>query len=576
MPKLGTAHRWTIKDKKHATLQDVPPSLFVQVSEMRNALLSKDVGRIALLSPAEKFDFIQSGGLIPDDGLLESLRDQDNFLNQEPMGSYLEAGAPKGRAAFNLLSDIRLAEAEGSDLKTINQKSEQLKDLAQELEALLTPQVQNARWDYSRIVTADARRLASSYPLTADAWNSFALFYPQFSSPHQWRWMGICHGWSLAALGTTAPTHAVKVTVNETDVILSEGDIRGLLTKAWADQSPQTMLVGTRCDTTVSELESLQVDSLGRIIDGRICDGRNQNYTCQDGQTIEFVDKDFIDGMFTFKRPGDKDSLRLGVIVGQGPADSGFHILEFDSIQDYQLVSKDGLPRATDHTERLRTVQNFSVCRDTNPMTFHIAAMELLGKDGPGFVMDIARGSEVWNQPVFSYESKIIPVIRRDGTLSGTEPVSTSEIDDLLARFRAKGKDYTTKHLLQMETKVQFTQDSGPLLAYKTEDVAPMVVQYTLEFDENMILRGGEWGPIPTTQNIADTELARWRNSSSAPDFVWMAEPGAEPTPGRINYGLLKEILKCSQQSSSERKKFTWPVLNEEVFYVDCTLPGKL
>lgn len=47
-------------------------------------------------------------------------------------------------------------------------------------------------------------------------------------------------------------------------------------------------------------------------------------------------------------------------------------------------------------------------CIDTNPGAFHIVAANQLGLRNKGFVAEAVRDNEIWNQPVYKYDSKVL------------------------------------------------------------------------------------------------------------------------------------------------------------------------
>jgi hypothetical protein len=585
-PKLGIAHRWTLKDKQNDLLSDVPPNLHTMIVQMRDVLRTKDLEKIALLSPAEKYEWVRSKGTLNLDQIMTLTAPELDLAAAENLAPYLAKSSPQGRKAFNLLSEIRLDELEKKSESIIAAKYVELNRLAAELSKMRTPSILEDVSGYAARIADDAVSVRNGPFLIADAWKTYAEFLPRFPSIHMWRWMGICHGWSLAALNELAPKHAVLVNVGEYPVLFSEGDIRGLLTKVWAEQSAPARLAGTRCDVDYVELAKNQTDSLGRVLDGRICDLHDPYFSCSQGSAIDFVDKDFEDGMITYKsrdlgasqldiqldiqldtkRDSKADTLKIGVIVSTFGANSAFHIMEYDSLAAFAEAKRTNTPG------RPRTIQNLSVCRDLNPMTFHLANRYLIRDGGPGYVIDRARGAEVWNQPVFEYASKIIPAKTRSGKMTGiNDLVPVAEIDDLFGSFRAKGSDYRTAFLLQVETTIQYVEDSGPRVTYPSEDVTPMTVQYTLEFDEDKVLRGGEWGLIPTPENANDQDIARWRNSDFAPDFVWMVGKDQLPRGGSIDYDLIKKIHACSLKETGV-KQLAWPTTKENITYVPCSL----
>ena len=59
-------------------------------------------------------------------------------------------------------------------------------------------------------------------------------------------------------------------------------------------------------------------------------------------------------------------------------------------------------------------------CEDTNPGAFHVVLTNFIGRLNRSFIIDKTRDLEVWNQPVYSYESKILK--ETDGVSRGAHP----------------------------------------------------------------------------------------------------------------------------------------------------------
>jgi hypothetical protein len=56
----------------------------------------------------------------------------------------------------------------------------------------------------------------------------------------------------------------------------------------------------------------------------------------------------------------------------------------------------------------MKRQMNSAECRDTNAGAFHVALTNQIAVKNEGFVADVTRDSEVWNQPIYAYETKII------------------------------------------------------------------------------------------------------------------------------------------------------------------------
>ena len=79
--------------------------------------------------------------------------------------------------------------------------------------------------------------------------------------PH---WMGICHGWSAAAHMNVAISHKpiVVESVNHIRITFYPSDIKALQSMLWANASPVTRFIGTKC-----KVNNPERNSIGRVID---------------------------------------------------------------------------------------------------------------------------------------------------------------------------------------------------------------------------------------------------------------------------------------------------------------------
>ena len=65
-------------------------------------------------------------------------------------------------------------------------------------------------------------------------------------------------------------------------------------------------------------------------------------------------------------------------------------------------------------------------CEDTNAGAFHVVLTNFVGRKNRSFIIDKTRDLEVWNQPVYGYESKILE--ERKGASEGSHPRTHKEI----------------------------------------------------------------------------------------------------------------------------------------------------
>ena len=152
-------------------------------------------------------------------------------------------------------------------------------------------------------------------------------------------------------------------------------------------------------------------------------------------------------------------------------------------------------------------------CFDTNPPSFHISLLNMLGKQKRPLIIDASSQEEVWNRPLVGYRVRFLDP--RTG-------IVVSSIDKALVSL----KDYTNdphremrsakaKYVVGVWTKVTYVDDRAPTLANTDsaqEDIfAESSYQYDLELDENYNIVGGEW------------------DSDYHPDFMWVVNDKIEP-----------------------------------------------
>lgn len=126
-------------------------------------------------------------------------------------------------------------------------------------------------------------------------------------------------------------------------------------------------------------------------------------------------------------------------------------------------------------------------CTDINSGAFHIALTNLLGLQKKGFVIDLERDYQVWNQPVFGYVSTI------------------------------KSKQSTpTGSKITIATVIDYVSESGnnfyPVKDTPNQRLKTESYEYTVDLNTEGLIVGGDW--------ISDVR----------PDFAWF-EPLAKLEP---------------------------------------------
>lgn len=122
--------------------------------------------------------------------------------------------------------------------------------------------------------------------------------------------------------------------------------------------------------------------------------------------------------------------------------------------------------------------------QDLNAGAFHIILANKIGIQGLGFVMDVERYDQVWNQPIVAYRSQ---------TLGEFQP--------------SYGAARTAVREIRLSTQIWYTSESDnfwyPVQGTKNQQFDTKVFQYRVELDAYDQIVGGTW------------------ESDERPDFIW-------------------------------------------------------
>jgi hypothetical protein len=534
----GLADRYILRKSQHKsenlTGRGAVISQFTE--QFSKAVNRNDPKELALLSPAEKYDFLMSDNNIP-----KSL--QDKLLKYSEKYSNSLASA----ALLSLEDKLEKLGEYDENYKSLN--SEYARE-ANASAATFKPLLDEGR--------ALANELQKYLPLSMHDWT---LWLDTFSWAHddEWAWMGICNGWSPAALREAKPKHSVMAVRGSKRILLTEGDIRGLLSWVWGWQFPsQTLGAGVRCDAS----ESRTIVKNKRIIDGRLCEGKGSRPgRCVAANTIFIHQDDPFAGV-----PGR--TVRFGF----APQNNQTH----EAVLKKQLSNAYFEAEVKDLSSGIKKnllIQMTQACRDMNAGLFHAALIDLVGRRKTGFVVDADRYTQVWNQPVHAYEMTYLPIAKSNGTVeAGGVPVAVQDVkDDPYAAFRAD----KTNTLVQVRTKVIYAAEKGPLATYNPngsdEIEEEMVADYTLEIGKDGKIIGGEWGLLPSTPNVKPLKAS---NSSApvAPDFIWNYPDNATAEGPLVDYKIIKKIHKCSISASQTGLFDLTPFVPQPLSYFECVL----
>lgn len=159
-------------------------------------------------------------------------------------------------------------------------------------------------------------------------------------------------------------------------------------------------------------------------------------------------------------------------------------------------------------------------CKDVNAGAFHVVLTNMIGIHGRGFVADIDRYNDVWNQPVTAYTSSIV----------GEEAVSELESSTGVARkvhvkmtmiYGEELKFYTPA---LAATGIHNFVSKDPVTGTVHQEFRSRTYDYFLEMDAAGKIIGGSW--------ISETR----------PDFLWMYQRSTAFKNSPIPLGGLGKI----------------------------------
>jgi Transglutaminase elicitor len=142
---------------------------------------------------------------------------------------------------------------------------------------------------------------------------------------------------------------------------------------------------------------------------------------------------------------------------------------------------------------------NTEECKDVNAGAFHIVITNMIGIHSKGFVADVDRFNDVWNQPVTSYSSQIV----------GDEPLESDDsFNGVARRVRVNMKMTYGEELKFWTPELEATGVKNfvsklPVTGTVHQEFRSKDYIYILELDSSGRIVGGEW--------ITETR----------PDFLW-------------------------------------------------------
>ncbi len=241
-------------------------------------------------------------------------------------------------------------------------------------------------------------------------------------------WEGLCHAWAPATILFKEPRSVTLKNKAGVEIPFASSDINGLLTMFLHHvPSPRVSFLGGRCEEDLSALQE-KIDEIQYAYEG------SPYFSWTEEQKA----------------------------------------VEIKKLQ-----------------EELTSRGEQSECRDTNAGAFHLVITNQIAKLKEGFIADVTRDDEVWNQAVYGYEVKMGPITQ--GRSPDAAPRTVKEVNVTT----------TMKYIVE----VPYHHERGGYNHGAAEETVDY--EYRLELDSKDNIIGGKW------------------LSYDRPDFLWKQDKPA-------------------------------------------------
>ena len=167
---------------------------------------------------------------------------------------------------------------------------------------------------------------------------------------------------------------------------------------------------------------------------------------------------------------------------------------------------------------------NTPECRDVNAGTFHSVLTNMLGIHGRGFVADIDRYNDVWNQPIISYTSEVAgeeAVSDEDRALGVARKIRMKTVMNYGEELQIWTAEKAAKH-----PEWRHYVSKNPVTGTDLQQIRHKDYEYILELNAAGNIIGGTW--------VTETRV----------DFMWMYQRSGKFVNGRMPLAGLSKIYK--------------------------------
>jgi hypothetical protein len=309
-------------------------------------------------------------------------------------------------------------------------------------------------------------------------------------------WQGYCHAWAPVSLHYSEPNPVTAQNQDGIEIDFGSSDIKAVMISSYAER--------------VKVSFNSFINGIGRRI-GNV-------FKRIGGAAVADPDATFVGQRCTKRFLYPTTKIRNGKEVFSDYGDpSGIQDSEYQGVveafRDKALALRffpEGGPAPTDpeFVRKVMANKEDPACRDVNAGAFHIVIGNQLGLNREGFLIDKTRDVEVWNQPVFRYDSD---VVGWSGPEAGASPGTDRVVRVKTRLYFADDTDYgwafwfptlpslfgiQSPFLSEYERYQQFLIREGDQTEpgkYPEGILDYADYEYKLDLDRDGVILGGEW-----------------------------------------------------------------------------------
>ncbi len=207
-------------------------------------------------------------------------------------------------------------------------------------------------------------------------------------------------------------------------------------------------------------------------------------------------------------------------------------------------------------------------CFDTNPGTWHLAAVNQIGVARRSMILDVTFDHEVWNQPLVGYSYRYFNPQRMvyANSLAAATVSRVQFTNDRFARYRSNQAASFVGIAMEVAYVVETNPTQNPVDSSAYDKITRTTYYYDLELDFSGRIIGGEWylnkhpdflwGPSPGSRAISPIEAqaslsgSSWQRNQSIPSHWRQVAVNASRGYSAPLAALVEQLIRFSNNQA--------------------------